>query len=140
MQVAKSVSVKDIAERAKAYNMPGIVVDGQDVIRVYEVTKNAVERARKGDGPSFIEAKTYRFRGHYEGDPEIYRTKEVVESWKRRDPIALFEQDLLAKKILDSDQVERIQKEVRDEVEEANKFADDSPLPELKTALEGLWV
>ena len=78
--------IRDIADRAKSYNMPGVIVDGNDVFAVYEKANKAVERARAGRGPTLIECKTYRYRGHWEGDPEVYRTKEEVKEWKKRSP------------------------------------------------------
>nr|MDA3833027.1 thiamine pyrophosphate-dependent dehydrogenase E1 component subunit alpha [Spirochaetales bacterium] len=88
-------NVPDIADRAAAYNIPGKVVDGNDVFAVYEVVKEAAERARKGEGPTLIEAKTYRHRGHYEGDPQMYKSAEDVDHWKRLDPINLLRAESL---------------------------------------------
>ena len=84
--------VKDIADRAAAFNIPGVVMDGMDVFDVYQKSGEAIDRARVGGGPTLLEAKTYRFLGHFVGDPQPYRTKEEVEQWKQRDPILLFRQ------------------------------------------------
>src|SRR3990170_6987745 len=82
--------IKDVAQRAMAYDIPGVVADGMDVFDVYQKTGEAIDRARGGGGPSLVEAKTYRFMGHYVGDPQTYRSKDEVEQWKKRDPIVLF--------------------------------------------------
>jgi len=86
-----SMCVSDIADRAAAYDMPGVVVDGNDVIAVYEAALEAVHRARTGGGPSLVECKTYRHRGHFEGDPCVYRNEEELAEWKTKDPLTRFE-------------------------------------------------
>ena len=128
--VRRHVNVKDISERAKAYGIPGVTVDGMDVIAVYEAAKEAVERARRGEGPTLIEAKTYRFRGHFEGDPQVYRTKEEIEEWMKRDPLKTFEAKLMERGILTEQEREEIRRRVDQLVEEAVKFAEESPWPD----------
>ena len=138
VSVKKSTSVGDIAVRAQGYNMPGVVVDGMDVLAVYKAAKEAVERARRGEGPSLLECKTYRFLGHSRGDPPYgpYRTKEEVDSWKKRDPrLLLIEQGGLS-----PEEVERFDKEVGEAIEEAIRFAEASPQPDIKVALEDVYV
>jgi len=134
----KSTSVVDIADRAKGYAMPGAVVDGMDVTAVFETAKEAIERARKGEGPSLIEAKTYRFLGHSRGDPPWgpYRTKEEVDSWKKRDPRLI----LIKSGSLTPEETERIDQEVEAVIAEAIRFAEESPQPEIKIALEHVYV
>ncbi len=134
----KSTSVVDIADRAKGYAMPGAVVDGMDVTAVFETAKEAIERARKGEGPSLIEAKTYRFLGHSRGDPPWgpYRTKEEVDSWKKRDPRLI----LIKTGSLAPEETERIDQEVEAVIAEAIRFAEESPQPEIKVALEHVYV
>ncbi len=134
----KSTSVVDIADRAKGYAMPGAVVDGMDVTAVFETAKEAIERARKGEGPSLIEAKTYRFLGHSRGDPPWgpYRTKEEVDSWKKRDPRLI----LIKTGSLTPEETERIDQEVEAVIAEAIRFAEESPQPEIKVALEHVYV
>lgn len=132
--------VKDIAERAKAYDIPGVVVDGNDVVAVYEITKEAVERARTGKGPTLIECKTYRWRTHFEGEPDTYRPPEEVEAWKKREPIAPFRKLLVENDILTEAKAEEVEERVRNEVEEAVEFARSSPSPELEMALADLWA
>lgn len=134
VSVKKSTAVRDIADRAKGYDMPGVVVDGMDVWAVYEAAKEAVERARAGNGPSLLECKTYRFLGHSRGDPPYgpYRTKEELDSWKKRDPRLL----LIQQGKLSDEEVEKVDREVAEAVEEAVRFAEQSPWPEVHTALE----
>ena len=86
----------DLAIRADGYAMPGVTVDGNDVLAVYEATKTAAERARRGDGPTLIVAKTYRQRGHYEGDPMVYRSRAEMDEWKRLDPVPAFRARLIS--------------------------------------------
>jgi TPP-dependent pyruvate/acetoin dehydrogenase alpha subunit len=138
VSVKKSTSVGDIAVRAQGYNMPGAVADGMDVLSVYGAAKEAVERARRGEGPSLLECKTYRFLGHSRGDPPYgpYRTKEEVDSWKKRDPRLL----LIKQGGLSSEEIERIDKEVAEAIEEAVRYADASPQPDIKVALEDVYV
>jgi pyruvate dehydrogenase E1 component alpha subunit len=138
VSMKKSTSVGDIAVRAQGYNMPGAVADGMDVLSVYKAAKEAVERARRGEGPSLLECKTYRFLGHSRGDPPYgpYRTKEEVDSWKKRDPRLL----LIKQGGLSPEEIERIDKEVAEAIEEAVRYADVSPQPDIKVALEDVYV
>jgi len=138
---AEHMKIKDIAVRAKAYAMPGVVVDGQDVLKVYEVVLDAVKRAREANGPTLIEAKTYRFHGHHIGDPETYRTKEEVEDWvTNRDPIKLFREKLLKEFKVKNDDLDTIEKKVRKEIEDAVKFANESPSPDPAKLMENVYV
>lgn len=127
------VAVENISDRATAYNMPGVLVDGQDVLAVYEATKEAVARARAGRGPTFIEARTYRYEDHSEGLARIlrepYRTQEEIEEWKKRDPILMHKQRLIEQRIATEAEVERVQAEVNAAIEDALKFARQSPYP-----------
>ena len=137
VSMKKSSAVKDIAVRAKAYDIPGAVVDGMDVLAVWKATEKAVRRARDGRGPSLLECKTYRFLGHSRGDPPYgpYRTQEELETWKRRDPLSL----LIKRGGLTSNEVERIDREVSEVVEEAVRFAEESPEPDVGVALEDIY-
>jgi pyruvate dehydrogenase E1 component alpha subunit len=121
MPVSKAFAVADIADRAAGYGMPGVVVDGNDVVACYEVVYDAIKMAREGGGPSFIEAKTYRLRGHWEGDPESYRSREEVEEAWKNEPIGRFRETLLKQGILTPEDVERIEAETTAEIEEAVK-------------------
>jgi acetoin:2,6-dichlorophenolindophenol oxidoreductase subunit alpha len=132
-----SSATANVADRAAAYNMPGVIVDGMDVVAVYEAVRAAVARARGGDGPTLIEAKTYRFRGHYEGDPQTYRTDAEVEEWKKRDPIVLHERRLLKAGVADS-QLDAIRADVAGQVQAAAERALASPKPRPERAFEGV--
>ncbi len=136
----KSTAVAKNSERAKAYGIPGVSVDGADVIAVYEVAKEAVERARRGEGPSLIEVRTYRLRGHFEGDPQLYRPKEDLELAKEKDPLRNFEKLLLEKGIATEEELSRIREENEKEVQEAIDFALKSPYPEPEEALKGVFA
>jgi len=132
-----SSATANIADRASAYNMPGVIVDGMDVVAVHEVVAAAVARARAGEGPTLIEAKTYRFRGHYEGDPQTYREDEELEMWKKKDPILLHEQRLLENGYSEAE-LEAIRSEVADEIVIAADRALAAPKPPMERVFEGV--
>jgi len=134
------MAIENVADRAVAYGIPGVVVDGNDVLAVYETTQKAVERARKGEGPTLIECKTYRHKGHSRVDPAKYRPKEEVEEWLAKDPIKRFKEKLLQTNSLTESEVQQIEKEVSDEIEEAVKFAVESPYPAPEEALEDVYT
>lgn len=136
----KSTAVAKNSERAKAYGIPGVSVDGEDVIAVYEVAKEAIERARRGEGPSLIEIRTYRLRGHFEGDPQLYRPGEDLKLAKAKDPLLKFEKLLLEKGIATEKELSRIKEENEKEIQEVIKFARDSPYPEPEEALKGVFA
>ena len=128
--VWRSTSVRDIAARAASYGIPGVVVDGNDVIAVYRAARWAVERARRGEGPALIECKTYRWLGHHVGDPgTAYRTREEVEAWKARCPIKRLRERLLAAGIASEEELARLEAEVEEAVGKAMEFALNSPFP-----------
>ncbi len=135
-----STSVDSIAVRAAGYNMPGVSVDGNKVLEVREAARKAVERARAGQGPTLLEAITYRYRGHYEGDPQRYRIKEEVAEATARDPIAQFRELLRRKKVLTMERERTIQRQVKEEMDEAVRFAEESPLPLGEDALNDLYA
>lgn len=126
------MNIKDIAVRAVGYGIPGEVVDGNDVIAVYEKVGEAVMRARNGEGPSLIEAKTMRMRGHFEADPATYRPKGEVEEWKKKDPLDRFANRLLAEKMLRPDEMENKRAQMNEEIEDAIRYAKDAPYPEAR--------
>jgi pyruvate dehydrogenase E1 component alpha subunit len=132
--------IENIADRAVAYGIPGIVVDGNDVLAVYEAAQKAVERARKGEGPTLIECKTYRHKGHSRIDPAKYRPKEEVEEWLHKDPMKRFKEKLLQTNALIEDEIQQVEKEVSTEIEEAVKFAMESPYPSPEEALEDVYA
>ncbi|CAM5546297.1 pyruvate dehydrogenase (acetyl-transferring) E1 component subunit alpha [Mycolicibacterium aubagnense] len=129
----RSTAVKNIADRASAYAMPGVIVDGNNFSEVAEAADAAVERARAGEGPTLIESKTYRYRGHSKSDRNRYRTKEEIEDWMaNRDPIALFEAELKEFGIIDDAGIEAVREAVKKEIAEGIEFAKDSPSPEIR--------
>jgi pyruvate dehydrogenase E1 component alpha subunit len=129
----RSTAVKNIAERAAAYSMPGVIVNGNIFSEVAEASHRAVARARAGEGPTLIESKTYRHRGHSKSDRNRYRTKEEIEDWmSNRDPITLFENELHEFGIIDRKGVEAIREAVRQEIAEGIQFAKDSPSPDVR--------
>ena len=133
--------IKDIAVRAVAYDIPGETVDGMDVLEVYRVAGEAIARARAGGGPALVECKTYRFYGHYVGDPgTAYRRPEDVEEWRQRDPIPAFARRLVAEGVATEAEIESIDGAVRREVEEAIQFAEASPEPDLEDALQDIYA
>jgi pyruvate dehydrogenase E1 component alpha subunit len=134
------MKVEDVAARAAGYGMPGLVVDGNDVVAVYRIVREYAERARSGGGPALIEAKTYRMRGHFVGDPQLYRPAEEVQAQRANDPIERHERRLLAEQLLDADGLARIKAEVEDEIAAAVRFGRESPLPEPEAALEDLYA
>lgn len=139
--VSKVMLVKNIADRATAYGVTGVVVDGMDAAAVYEAVMEAVRRARKGKGPTLIECETYRFEGHEEGDPWTkYRSKEEVEEWKKRCPIEAFRAKLIKTKILTEEEAKKIDQETKMLIEEAVKFGEESPWPKPQEALEDVFV
>jgi TPP-dependent pyruvate/acetoin dehydrogenase alpha subunit len=133
-------NVEDVADRGVGYGIPGLAVDGNDVIAVYEASKEAVGRAREGRGPTLIECKTYRWQTHFEGEPDTYRPPEEVEAWVKREPIASYRSLLIAQGILNEAEADEIEANVVEELDQAVDFARKSPLPEPETALENLWA
>jgi pyruvate dehydrogenase E1 component alpha subunit len=125
----RSTAVRDVAERAAAYAMPGVVVDGNSFAAVAEAAFAAADRARAGDGPSLVECKTYRTRGHSRSDRNRYRAKEEIEAWRARDPIALFESELLGLGLFDRAELDAVAAFAEKEMEEAVAFAEASPVP-----------
>lgn len=129
----RSTAVKNIADRASAYAIPGVIVDGNNFSEVAEAASAAVERARAGEGPTLIESKTYRYRGHSKSDRNRYRTKEEIEDWMaNRDPIALFEAELKEFGIIDDAGIEAVREAVKKEIADGIEFAKDSPSPEIR--------
>jgi pyruvate dehydrogenase E1 component alpha subunit len=139
--VADSVSVKDVTERAAAYGIPGVVVDGNDVLAVYEVAEAAVQRARAGQGPTLIECKTYRWRNHTEiqGIPDP-RSAQELDEWKDKDPIARLVTSLKEQSLLTEEAWQNLDAEILRAIEDAVAFAQDSPFPGLETAVEDVFA
>jgi TPP-dependent pyruvate/acetoin dehydrogenase alpha subunit len=137
---ALSAAGGSIAGRAGGYGIPGTLVDGNDVLATHAAARAAVERARAGLGPSLIEARTVRWLGHYEGDPQAYRDKGEVEEGRRSDPIARLRGELEREGLLDAAHAALIDRAIAAEVEDAIAFAESSPLPEPSDALQDLFV
>ncbi len=127
---ADHMNIRDIADRAASYGIPGGVIDGNEVIAVYETVGKAVDRARRGEGPTLVECKTMRIRGHYEGDPESYRSKDEVQEWKKKDPLDQFTRKLLEDGVLGPREVETKRAQFMKEIEEAVQFAKEAPYPD----------
>ena len=138
--VWQSTSVEDISVRGAAYGIPGETVDGNDVTAVYESFARAKERALKGEGPSIIECKTYRWRGHWTGDPEVYRTREEVEDWRQnRDPIKRFRDYLAKHKLASQKELDEIEEAAAKKMEAAVEFAMNCPEPDPAHVLDDVF-
>lgn len=135
----KHQAVKDISDRAVAYNIPGVTVDGNDVFAVYEAVNEAVDRARKKAGPALIECKTYRQRGHFEGDPTVYRTKEELQEWLEKDPIMKIEDFIKKNELLSKKEMESYHSKVDETIEAAVKFAQESSYPSVESSVENVY-
>lgn len=136
-------NVTDLADRAHGYGIPGVVVDGMNVIAVYETAKEAVARARRGEGPTLIECKTYRWQGHHVGDPATYRSRrnpnEKAE-WMKRDPINSLREKIINEKFSTEAEVEKIENKIEEEIQEAVKFAAESPYPDVSEAFTDIFA
>jgi len=137
---SRVMNIENIADRAGAYGIEGMVVDGNDVLAVYQAACRAAERARKGEGPTLIECKTYRRKGHSRADPAKYRPKEEVEEWLRKDPIKRFKEYLMKEHSFTESELLDIEKEATNAIEEAVKFALESPYPRPEEALEDVYA
>jgi len=140
MSTERSTAVKKIATRALAYDMPGVTVDGNIFSAVAEAANEAIERARQGGGPTLIEALTYRHRGHSKSDRNRYRTKDEIDAWVERDPISLFEQDLIKHGLIQQAEVDELMKSVDTEIEEAIEFAKNSPAPDIGSLTDFVYA
>ncbi len=126
----------NLSQKAASYNLASSVVDGMDVLAVETATKQAVESVRKGNGPFLLELRTYRFRAHSMSDPDLYRTKEEIEEWKKRDPIALLQSQLREWKLLTDSDLSKMEAELSIELDEAVRFAETSPFEPVENLLE----
>ena len=130
--VSRTANHTDIWKLGKGYEMPCGPVDGMNPVKVAEAFDEAIQRARKGGGPTFLELKTYRYRGHSMSDAQHYRTKDEVKEYKKIDPITQVKDVILEKKYATEDAIKVIDKRVKDKVAECEKFADESPYPEVQ--------
>jgi pyruvate dehydrogenase E1 component alpha subunit len=133
-------AAKNISDRGVAYDMPGITVDGSDFFAVYEAAEEAIDRARRGQGPSLLECRGFRYYGHFIGDPMIYVTEEDQKRNRARDPIETFKKRILERKLLTEEEVAEIDAKVAASIEEAVKFGQESPLPDNKEVLTDVYV
>ncbi|MGQ9500582.1 MAG: thiamine pyrophosphate-dependent dehydrogenase E1 component subunit alpha [Anaerolineae bacterium] len=136
---SKVFKIANIADRAEAYGMPGVVVDGMNVEAVYQVAGEAIARARRGEGPTLIECKTYRFVGHSRSDPRTYRSREEEAEWQARDPIPNTAQRLVALGLADEAALANMEREVEAAIDDAVTFAESSPLPDPADALKHVF-
>ena len=138
-----SDKLMDLSIRAQSYGIPGVTVDGNDILKVYGEVNKAVKRARNGKGPSLVEFKTYRRHGHHAGEPNdglLYRSKKEMEGWKKKDPIKRLQKELLDKKIIDKKTITMINEKLNIDFENAIKFAEESPLPEKEALFEDVYI
>ncbi|MCY4410778.1 MAG: thiamine pyrophosphate-dependent dehydrogenase E1 component subunit alpha [Caldilineaceae bacterium] len=138
--VSQQMPIENIADRAAGYNIPSEIVDGNDVEAVYQATCVAVERARQGGGPSLIEAKTMRMMGHAIHDGAEYVPRELLAEWEEKDPVARYQDKLLAEEVTDEDELNEIRQRAAVEIEDAIEFAEASPLPDPETVMDGLYA
>jgi TPP-dependent pyruvate/acetoin dehydrogenase alpha subunit len=131
--------ILNLADRVKAYGMPSEIVDGNDVAAVFNSAKRAVDRARNGCGPTFIEAKTFRMQGHAAHDNQSYVSRDLINQWKKRDPIATFEKQLTDKKIASVEEIEEVNKRVQALLDEDLKWAEKQPAPRPETAAGSVY-
>lgn len=137
--VSLQTAVDEISTKARAYGIPGVTVDGNDVVAVYSAMREAIARARSGDGPTLLECKTYRWYGHSEIDPAKYREREEVEYWKLRDPIPAMERYLLSNHLWSEQWKEELAGEFNKEIDDAIEFAEASPMPNGEDALDHVF-
>jgi len=135
----RHLNIDNIADRAASYGMKGIIVDGMDAVKVYEAIKGIIDDVRGCKGPVLVEAKTYRYKGHFEGDPQYYRTKEEIGEWMKKDPILALEMKLLNEKIAAHSELENIKNSIEKKVEKAIDYARKSPEPSIDTALDYIF-
>lgn len=138
--VSQVCAVQDLAIRAEAYNIPYEIVDGMDVLAVKNAVSQAVKRARTGKGPTLIECKTYRYYGHSHGDARVYRTRNEEKQWQERDPIKQFKEKLIKAGIITEEEYSILDKEIVEEVARAEKFALESPYPDIKELYNDVYA
>jgi TPP-dependent pyruvate/acetoin dehydrogenase alpha subunit len=139
-RIEDMVNVPDLSVRAASYGIPGVRVDGFDVLAVYDAAETAVARARAGQGPTLLVTESYRIDGHYAGEPEVYRDRAEVDQWRARDPIARFRATLTEQAVATSEELDSITANVRLTIDEALAFAKESPEPDPATALDYIYA
>jgi acetoin:2,6-dichlorophenolindophenol oxidoreductase subunit alpha len=140
MAIQRSANIDRLSQRACAYNIPGITVDGNDVLSIYDSLKDAVERARLGEGPTLLEAVTYRWRGHSKSDRQQYRTRDELKEWQSRDPIPRYAARLIQAGYLEEHEIDLFRQEGSRQIDEAAAFADACSEPSLESIMEGVYA
>jgi len=140
MSVPRAFNIEHISQRACAYGIPGVTVDGNDYLAVYDAISTAAQRAREGNGPTLVEAITYRWRGHSRSDRQLYRTRDEVKEWQARDPIVRFADQLRQVGFLSDDQLESLRQNANKCIDDALAFAEASPEPDVASIMEGVYV
>jgi pyruvate dehydrogenase E1 component alpha subunit len=138
--ISYSTRIEDLSLRARSYGISGVPVDGFDVLAVYEAMTDAVDRARRGDGPTLLVTESYRVDGHYAGEPEVYRTRDEVEAYRQKDPILRFRRYLLHEGSASEDELDGIHANARQEMLEAVRFAQESLQPDPATAMDYIYA
>jgi pyruvate dehydrogenase E1 component alpha subunit len=138
--IRDTTRVEDLSVRAQAYGIPGVRVDGFDVVAVYEAAVRAVARARRGDGPTLLVTEAYRFEGHYAGEPEVYRTREEVQAYRTKDPIPRFRGVLLDSGVATAERLDGIDAAMEQEMVDAVAFARESPQPDPAGAMDYVYA
>ncbi|MDA8212196.1 MAG: pyruvate dehydrogenase (acetyl-transferring) E1 component subunit alpha [Clostridia bacterium] len=139
MSQERHQNITDVADRASAYGIPGISVDGNELFAVYEAAEEAIRRARQGEGPTLMECKTYRYRGHFEGDATVYRCEEELQSWKLKDPINRVKKRMIEMGVFSEEENQAIWAEVKTIVQKGVDFAKNSPLPDEAELVEDVY-
>jgi pyruvate dehydrogenase E1 component alpha subunit len=140
MAFSRASSVERISQRAASYSMPGVTVDGNDLIEVYTAVKEAVDRARAGEGPSLVENLTYRWRGHSKSDRQLYRTRDEVKEWQERDPIRRLREKLMAGGVFSETELDEVSAEAQQIIEDSVAFAEAADDPDPATIMEGVYA
>jgi len=138
--IKDAVNIEDLSIRAKAYGIPGVRVDGFDVLAVYQAAVEAVARARRGEGPTLLVTESYRIEGHYAGEPEVYRSRAEVEEYRKKDPIPRFSQHLIETGKASQGEVGAIDAEIKQEIGDAVQFAKESPAPDPAAAMDYIYA
>jgi pyruvate dehydrogenase E1 component alpha subunit len=138
--VERASAVPEIRQKAEGYHIPNSRIDGMNVLTVREAAKEAIEKVRSGEGPYFLEAVTYRYRGHSMGDPERYRKSEEIKKWQKEDPIGIYHKYLTEEEIATEEDLDEVNNRVENEIEEAIQFAESSPDPEPEALFENVYV
>ena len=138
--ISYAMNIPNVADRASAYGIPGKIADGNDVLAIHEIVGEAVARARRDEGPTLVECKTCRWHGHYTGDPQTYRSKEELEEDRKKDPILRLKKHLIENGMLTEKDADRIDQEINEEIDQAVKFAEESPFPATEETLEDVYA